>query len=66
MARPRADGLGAVKSCGSQYRVQRKDLRRRWPEAIPWMRAYPLLAGSIAAALWMAVVVPLLDRFIGQ
>ncbi|MCR6491454.1 hypothetical protein [Cellulomonas sp. P24] len=43
-----------------------KDLRRRWPEAFPWARAYPLVTAWGAAALWMGVVVPILDHLFGS
>ncbi|WP_456844952.1 DivIVA domain-containing protein [Cellulomonas sp. P5_C6] len=42
-----------------------KDARRRWPEAISWAHAYPVVTTLLAAAGWMLVVVPVLDRLTG-
>jgi hypothetical protein len=59
------DPLGVPVTRYSSALSRAKDLRRRWPEAFPWARAYPLLTAWVAAALWMGGVVPILDHLIG-
>jgi hypothetical protein len=59
------DPLGVPVTPHSSALSRAKDLRRRWPEAFPWARAYPLVTAWIAAALWMGVVVPILDHLFG-
>lgn len=43
-----------------------KDLRRRWPEAFSWVRAYPFVATVVGFTLWITVAVPVLELLTGQ
>ena len=58
--------LGVPVARHSSVSGRTKDLRRRWPEAFSWARAYPLVASVMATSVWLAGVVPFLDRLTGR